>query len=182
MLICGVLGKVNYRKWQSQSLIGIVTLLAVTGGCSNNVKVECGGEETIAAVEDMIQKELEKSVRKQLDSEGSVEGYDSAKLRTGTKKIEVKLEEVRTVRDDPDSSRQFCSARIMLKIPDNVVDAADSTRALAELDSVKTLANQHHVERMGEKYGMEWNTASSPQTTVKSLSLKWMVIRRSLPF
>lgn len=137
-------------------------MLFVGAACSNNVAVECGGEPTIAAVESMFQKELEKSVRNQLDSEGSLEGYDSAKLRTGTKKVTVTLEEVRTVRDDPDSSRQFCSARIMLKIPDNVIEAADNTRALAELDNVKKLANQNRVERSGEKYGMELEYSIQP--------------------
>lgn len=136
-------------------------LFAVTG-CSDTVKVECGGDQTIAAVESMLQKELEKSVRNQLDSEGSLEGYDSAKLRTGTKKVKVTLEEVRTVRDDPDSSRQFCSARVMLKIPDTVVEAADNTRALAKLDNVKKLANQNRVERSGDKYGIEMEYSIQP--------------------
>ncbi len=116
----------------------------------------------MAAVEAMLQKELEKRVRNQLDSEGSLEGYDSAKLRTGTKKVKVTLEDVRTIRDDPDSSRQFCSGRILLKIPDSIVEAADSTRALAEVENVKKLANQHRVERLGDKYGLEMEYSIQP--------------------
>jgi hypothetical protein len=85
-------------------LLGASTMLFASAGCSTNVKVECGGEPTIAAVESMLQKELENSVRNQLDSAGSLEGYDSAKLRTGTKKVKVTIEEVRTVRDDPDGT------------------------------------------------------------------------------
>lgn len=151
--------KLNQR---SAYVVAVSVLSFVIAGCSNSVKVECGGEATIAAVESMFQKELEKSVRNQLDAEGSLEGYDSAKLRTGTKKVKVTLEEVRTVRDDPDSSRQFCSARIMLKIPDNVIEAADNTRALAEMDNVKKLANQNRVERSGDKYGMELEYSIQP--------------------
>jgi uncharacterized protein YecT (DUF1311 family) len=151
--------KLNQR---TACLAAVSACSFVVGGCSNSVKVECGGEATIVAVESMFQKELEKSVRNQLDSEGSLEGYDSAKLRTGTKKVKVTLEEIRTVRDDPDSSRQFCSARIMLKIPDTVIEAADNTRALAEMDNVKKLANQNRVERSGDKYGMELEYSIQP--------------------
>lgn len=150
-------------------LFPVVAMLFSSAGCSDKVTVECGGEPTIAAVEAMLQKELEKSVRNQLDSEGSLEGYDSAKLRTGTKKVTVTLEEIRTVRDDPDSSRQFCSARIMLKIPENVVEAADNTRALAEMDNVKKLASQNRVERSGDKYGMELEYSIQPTDDGKKL-------------
>lgn len=149
-------------KHKAGSIIAMSSMLFAVTGCSDTVKVECGGDQTIAAVESMLQKELEKSVRNQLDSEGSLEGYDSAKLRTGTKKVKVTLEEVRTVRDDPDSSRQFCSARVMLKIPDTVVEAADNTRALAKLDNVKKLANQNRVERSGDKYGIEMEYSIQP--------------------
>jgi uncharacterized protein YecT (DUF1311 family) len=143
-------------------LAAMAPIFIFLGSCSHSVKVDCGGDATITAVEDMFQKELEKSVRNQLDSEGSLEGYDSAKLRTGTKRVKVTLEDVRTVRDDPDSSRQFCSARIMLKIPDTVIEAADSTRNLAKMDTVKKLASQNRVERLGEKYGMELEYSIQP--------------------
>jgi uncharacterized protein YecT (DUF1311 family) len=63
---------------------------------------------------------------------------------------------------DPDSSRQFCSARVMLKIPDNVIEAADNTRTLAEMISIKKLANQNKVERSGDKYGMELEYSIQP--------------------
>jgi uncharacterized protein YecT (DUF1311 family) len=130
--------------------------------CSNAVEVECGGDATIAAFEEMLQKSLEDSVRSQLDSEGSIDGYDSSKLRSGTRQIKVSLQDVRTVKDDPDSSRKFCSARVELKLPNNVIEAANSARSLAELSDVKKLAHQHRIERSGDKYGRELEYSIQP--------------------
>ena len=159
------------KNFQSKHLaLFYVTLgAAYLGACDSKIEVECGGEATISAFEDMLRKSLEDSVRNQLDSEGSIDGYDSAKLRSGTKQIKVSLEDVRTIKDDPDSSRKFCSARIQLALPKNVIEAADTTRALADLDDVKKLAHRNRIERSGNKYGQELEYSIQPTDDGKKI-------------
>jgi uncharacterized protein YecT (DUF1311 family) len=154
-------------KWPLLTVSVLVSVML--SGCSNGVEVDCGGEATIAAVEEMLQKNLEDSVRSQLDSEGSIDGYDSAKLRSGTRQIKATMEDVRTLKTDPDSSRKFCSARLQLALPKNVVEAADSTRALAKLDDVKKMAHQNRVDRSGNKYGRELEFSIQPTDDGKKL-------------
>lgn len=110
----------------------------------------------------MFQKHLQESVRKQLDVEGSLDGYDSAKLRTSANQITVSLEEVRTLRDDPDSSRMFCSARVLVKIPSETLETTDATRSLAQIGSVAKLANQNGIERYASSYGVELEYSTQP--------------------
>lgn len=156
-------------KKQTRQLYIVAVGTFLLGGCDSQVEVECGGLATISAVEDMLQKNLEDSVRNQLDSEGSIDGYDSSKLRSGTKQIKVTLEDARTIKDDPDSSRKFCSARVQLALPNNVVEAADSTRALAQMDDVKKLAHQNRIERSGNKYGRELEFSIQPTDDGKKI-------------
>jgi uncharacterized protein YecT (DUF1311 family) len=150
-------------------LLPCIILSLILTSCSNAVDVECGGQETILAVEEMLQKNLEDSVRNQLDSEGSIDGYDSSKLRSGTRQIKVILEDVRTIKDDPDSSRKSCSARVQLTLPNNVIEAADSTRSLAGMSDVKKLAHQNRIERSGNKYGRELEYSIQPTDDGKKI-------------
>jgi uncharacterized coiled-coil protein SlyX len=158
----------NKQKSQ-QARFGIALLVLLLSGCSNKVDVECGGVATKAAIEVMLQKSLENSVRNQLDSEGSLGGYDSSKLRIGTSQIKVSLEEVRTIKVDPDSTRKFCAARLQLMLPNNVIEAADSTRALANMDDVKKLAHLNRIERSGNKYGRELEYSIQPTDDGKKI-------------
>jgi uncharacterized protein YecT (DUF1311 family) len=150
-------------------LLPCIMLPLILSSCSNAVDVECGGQATISAVEEMLQKSLEDSVRNQLDSEGSIDGYDSSKLRSGTRQIKVVLEDVRTIKDDPDSSRKSCSARVELTLPNNVIEAADSARSLAGMSDVKKLAHQNRIERSGNKYGRELEYSIQPTDDGKKI-------------
>ncbi len=156
------------RYIQSTASITVLAMLTLSA-CSSKVEVECGSSATISAVEEMLQKRLDDSVRNQLDTEGSIDGYDSAKLRSGTRQIKVSLEDVRTIKDDPDSSRKFCSARIQLLLPNNVITAADSARVMAKLDDVKKLAHQNRIERSGNKYGRELEYSIQPTDDGKKI-------------
>jgi uncharacterized protein YecT (DUF1311 family) len=156
--------------FKSRATAGITAILMLTlNGCSGKVEVECGSSATISAVEEMLQKRLDDSVRNQLDTEGSIDGYDSAKLRSGTRQIKVSLEDVRTIKNDPDSSRKFCSARIQLALPNNVITAADSARMIAKLDDVKKLAHQNRIERSGNRYGRELEYSIQPTDDGKKI-------------
>jgi uncharacterized protein YecT (DUF1311 family) len=154
----------------SRSTASITAFLILgLSGCSGKVEVECGSSATTSAVEEMLQKRLDDSVRNQLDTEGSIDGYDSAKLRSGTRQIKVSLEDVRTIKNDPDSSRKFCSARIQLALPNNVITAADSARMIAKLDDVKKLAHQNRIERSGNRYGRELEYSIQPTDDGKKI-------------
>ncbi len=146
-----------------------ISLFFMISGCSNSLEVDCGGKTTISAVENMLQQRLEDSVRKQLDSEGSIDGYDSAKLRVGTKQIKVVLADVRTIKKDPDSSRKFCSARLQLTLPNNVVEAANSARSIADMSDVKKLAHENRIDRDGNKYGRELEYSIQPTDDGKKI-------------
>lgn len=120
-------------------LIGISLATSACGGLGSS---GCGDEAAREALRNLMDSAIEDSVREKLDADGNLGSFDRATLTSILKKGKMELSSVRTTRDDPDSSRQFCTATIKLSYPMTVIDVIEDARRDAQLEGRKQIANR----------------------------------------
>ncbi|MCG9492318.1 DUF1311 domain-containing protein [Acinetobacter pittii] len=65
---------------------------------------------------------------------------DMGKLRSTLKQITFNVTDIRTNNSDPNSRKEYCSTKFIVKIPDNIIKDADASRALYEQSGVAQAA------------------------------------------
>lgn len=119
---------------------------AVGGGTA------CGGADTVEVMTTLVRDNLVSQVRKQMretDSDGS---FSAAKVRAMIKQATVQLIDIRTTRNDPDSSRQFCEAKLNVSVPAETLDEANSARQMAEQNMIDELASDNEVDQQANSF------------------------------
>lgn len=108
-------------------------------GKSNSCSGADAADATLEIVRDAVIRKS--SAREQ---EGPI--LSKSKVRATVRLLELSMEDVRTTKDDPNSTKQFCTGRLKAVIPADVVRDANETRQMAGLNSVEELADNANVE------------------------------------
>lgn len=135
----------------SRNMLG-AALVFVLAGCGANAGSACGGADAIEVMTDLVRDNLTSDVRKLMRSSESSESFSSAKVRAIIKQAKVDLIDVRTTRDDPDSSRQFCEAKLSVSVPAATLDEANTAREMAESNSINDLAADNDVDQRANSF------------------------------
>lgn len=114
----------------------------VLSGCFGGSSTACGSEEAVEAVGNLVREGVEDSVYGSLNSASQLDAFDRSKLSSALEKAKIELTSVRTTRDDPDSSRQFCSADVRIAFPQSILQVVDEARQSAELETRKQISNR----------------------------------------
>lgn len=119
--------------------------LFVVAGCSQltGKSNDCSGVDASAVTIDIIRDQVRKLVSKQ---EGDAPALSRSKIRATVQQLKLTLEDVRTTKDDPNSTKQFCTGRMKLVAPAEMVSDANETREMAGLNSIEDLAETANVE------------------------------------
>ncbi len=152
---------------------GLTALLLVVTGCDGlpfgSTQTECGSEDAQKLIDDLLKEELEFSIQNQLDAQKELGSYDATELENAVKRIKIALSDVRTSRDDPDSDRFACRATLSLELPDQVESKANEVRSMAEMGTVRELANRYKMKRSGGTYSTDFDYFIQPTDDGKKL-------------
>lgn len=123
-------------------------------GC-NKQPVECTAQSASAPVISIVKDELEKTVTRKMrgdDGEGSA---PRSKIRAAIAQLVISLADIRTSREDPNSTKRFCAATLKIRIPADLLRDADSARDSLELGSVSDLAGNADIDRAADTFSAE---------------------------
>ena len=128
--------------------------LAVTlAGCGKQA-VECSGDSAANPVISIVKRELENETANRLRASGGVIA-DRSKIRAAIAQVAIVLEDVRTSKEDPNSTKRFCVATLKLKFSSQMLDDANSAREAANLNSVSELAELGGVDHEADTLSAE---------------------------
>lgn len=122
-------------------LIGAIALM----GCSQltGKSNSCSGPDAATVTLDIVRDGVMRLVSAR-DEEGPV--LSKSKVRATVRQLALTMEDVRTTKDDPNSTKQFCTGQLKAVVPADVVQDANNTRQLAGLNSVEEMADNANVE------------------------------------
>ena len=96
----------------------LLAALFTLSSCDSQKKIfqsnsDCGSEETQLVLQDLIKTETEKALKE-------TDGIDISKARATLAQIKINVDNVRTTKQDPDSTKKFCTGSIKLSIPSDL--------------------------------------------------------------
>jgi hypothetical protein len=104
---------------------------------------QLSGADASAVTLDIVRDRVRK-----LASETAEDGpaLSKSKIRATVQQLTLTLEDVRTTKDDPNSTKQFCTGRLNLVAPADMLQDANQTREMAGFNSIEDLADDVVVE------------------------------------
>lgn len=140
------------REIMKQRLSLILALAATLGltscdkipGTSSTPEVQCGSETAVDLVKELFQDGIEsntKSIAKNQDIR-----IDSAGLRANISQVNTKLDNVRTDKSDPQSTKKFCVATLTAKLDSDLVTRANFVREYYGMSGVNEDAFEQDID------------------------------------
>lgn len=136
-------------------MIGAGLLLASLAGCGQLMSMNagtCDGVDTKSALENVVRKSVQDAVRGVLARDSSENSYTTSQIRAVVAKLTVDLADVRTSRDDPNSTKKMCSASVTIKIPSADIENVDSIRMMRGESTTSEWARDFDVERTSDGF------------------------------
>lgn len=147
-------------------LFGAVAASLFLGSCGAlEDKSSCTSADAQAVVSNIVSTQIEKSVLAQLgDVGGEVSNAPTAsKVRATVALLKVVLEDIRTTKTDPNSTKKFCEAKLKIVVPLNIITDAERARSALSAVDIGALAEKSGIDRSADTFS--YNATYSVQPT-----------------
>lgn len=128
-------------------LLPILLVLGVSLNACQTKKVDCSNEEGLSNVIAVLTKDVEQEIKSTNPT------VTLSAIRAAINNLGFSIQEVRTSKQDPNSTKVFCEAAFVANIPVNVIEDAEEAMKKAGYDS--------NVELALEENGFEISSASA---------------------
>lgn len=115
--------------------------------CSAFSETSCSDEASKGALENAIREGLEKvALERAQDAEGNYL-ISSSSVRASIAKVKLILEDIRTTKEDPDSTKRFCTGTLKIVFSPETFKAADASRELLGLPKIANAIDGAELEK-----------------------------------
>lgn len=134
---------------KSVSILPVLALGALLSGCGV-AATDCASESSREVITSIVREQVEKAAEADLSSEDGTKLAGAAKIRATVAELKVLIEDIRTTKKDPDSTKRFCAGTAKVVIPLAMIQDADQTRKLLDLPNVDSLLEQSGLKRSAD--------------------------------
>ncbi|WP_375271345.1 lysozyme inhibitor LprI family protein [Sphingomonas sp.] len=127
-------------------------ILSALSGCNYLNDAGCSSEISQATVIDLVRSQIEQAVSNQVRGDDGVRTVGSSKIRAALAELVIALDDIRTSKSDPNSTKKFCTATLRVRFPSDALTDADKARAAAGENDVSDLASDLDVERAADSF------------------------------
>ena len=120
--------------------------LALTA-CSAISGTNCSDEASKQALESAIREGLEKATIKQSKGDDGNYLISPSSIRASIAKIKLVIEDIRTTKEDPNSTKRFCTGTIKIVFSPETFEAAESARELVGLPKISIAVDDADLEK-----------------------------------
>jgi len=126
----------------------MVTLAA----CNRKAEVACSAGSAQDPVVSIVKDQLERDVVAKLRNQDNGGAISHSAIRAAIGQLVIAIEDIRTSKEDPNSTKRFCTGTLKLRIPEHSLTNADASRQQIGLNSVSQLADQSDIERQADAF------------------------------
>ncbi len=145
-----------------RSTISVAVTLLFLAGCTQKPKIECTSSDATTTTIELIKNQLQDSVYKNLTTGGRATQVTKSNIRATIQQLIISLDDIRTSKEDPNSTRKFCTANLDIKTPSQLIIDADKARSDAGLGTVAVLADQNNVDQQADTYKITFDYNVQP--------------------
>ena len=133
-------------------ILAIGLMAASLAACNKSKPVQCTAESAQAPVVDIVKEQLEHSTSRSLRAGNGTPAASTSKIRAAIAQLVITIEDIRTSKEDPNSTKRFCTGTLRIRFPADVLTDADRARETANLNTVSDLASGNDVERNADSF------------------------------
>jgi uncharacterized protein YecT (DUF1311 family) len=134
-------------------------------GYGKKPRVECSSSEAMSTTIDVLKKALEKEIISKASGSEIGEAVSKSNIRAAIAQIVFSFEDVRTTREDPNSTKRFCEGTLKIRFPAEDLSNADDARSAAGLGTVTQLADANDVDREADTFSAKADYDVQPTDT-----------------
>lgn len=142
----------------------IAAVLPLMAACSQlgGETAACSGPEATQLVGDILRDSVQDATRETLGERSEPGTYSTSRIRATVGQLRFAIADARTTKDDPDSTKYFCTGLLKVSVPVDVVQSASRARSAAELSSLAALADENGLERAANAFTREIEYSLQP--------------------
>jgi len=138
-----------------ETVFALAMALLALSGCSKKVAVQCSDEYAQAPVMSIVKEQVEKTVAAQLRGAENGRVASLSEIRAAIAQLGISIADIRTSKEDPNSTKRFCVGTLKVKFPARMIEEADRARELASLAAVSDLADDNDLTRNADTFEAE---------------------------
>lgn len=151
-------------KFQFAIALSLPVIIGLTGcdkiGSMTKKGGMCGDEQTITLVNSLLEKEIQSQV-KSMTIEREVK-TDSSGVRASISQLDLAIEDVRTSKKDPNSTKEFCSATLNVGFNSDMIKKTNFVRDYYGQEKLDEEAFQQGFDMEGNNLSYELDYSVQP--------------------
>jgi uncharacterized protein YecT (DUF1311 family) len=136
----------------------------VLTGHGKKPEVECSSSEAVSTTIGVLKEALEKQTFAKA-SGGDNQSVSKSSIRAAIAQIVFTLEDIRTTKTDPNSTKRFCEGTLKIRFPAEDISNADDARSAAGLGTVTQFADANDVDREANVFSAKADYDVQPTDT-----------------
>lgn len=157
----------SWPKWAAIAAVLAVVLAGTLAWTRYNEppQVECSSSEAVSTTIDLLKEALAKQTFSKASGTENAQAVSKSSIRAAIAQIVFTLQDVRTTRKDPNSTKRFCEGTLKIRFPAEDLTNADDARSAAGLGTVTQLADANDVDREADTFSAKADYDVQPTDT-----------------
>ncbi|MGA0601559.1 lysozyme inhibitor LprI family protein [Caulobacter sp. KR2-114] len=146
-------------------LVLVAAALAALGGCSKLTPREettCTSPGAISVTQGLISQEVEKAAINGVKRPDGSYAVSPANVRATVALLKITIDQIRTTKMDPNSTKRFCTGSVKVVVPLNILQDAEQARSLTNASNLDTLAEGANIQRSADAFTFQLDYAVQP--------------------
>jgi len=118
--------------------------------CNKISRLDCSNDNSKSVIASQASDKIQKATKSALGSPADPSVSSESKIRATIALLKITLEDIRTTKTDPNSTKRYCEGTLKAVVPLGILNDADQTRQTAAISSVASLFQAAGIERSAD--------------------------------
>jgi uncharacterized protein YecT (DUF1311 family) len=144
----------SWLKWSAAGAAVVAAVIATWWftGFGTKPQVQCSSSDATTTTISLLKEALEKETYTRASGADNSQSVSKSGIRAAIAQIVFTIDDVRTTKQDPNSTKRFCQGTLKIRFPAEDLSNADEARSAAGLGTVTQLADANDVERNADTF------------------------------
>ena len=142
--------------------VAIATVFVLLAGCGQKPKLECTSDGSQSTTIDLIKENIRLAVMKTVGDTDKTTPISGSKVRAVIQQLSISLNDIRTSREDPNSTKKFCTASLHIQVPEDIMRDAESVRQAANSSLIADVADRDGIDQQYNVSKLSFNFDVQP--------------------
>ncbi|MFM8375601.1 MAG: hypothetical protein ACKN9P_06020, partial [Phenylobacterium sp.] len=134
---------------KSVTILPALALGALLSGCGV-AATDCASESSREVITSIVREQVEKAAEAEMVREDGTRMSAAAKIRATVAELKILIEDIRTTKEDPDSTKRFCAGTTKVVFPLAMIQDADQTHKLLDLQTIDSMLEKSGMKRSAD--------------------------------